>query len=108
MGELLVVGVELPELLLVGLRFLLEGLEGGSRVDLLAPDRFGQKGIDGAGGFRLEAELVELAVEETEFSLELVAPLDVRNVPALEGRELGVELCVCVCVCVKFVVVVCS
>jgi len=100
--ELLAVGVELLELVLVALELGLERFEelgaglvlGGSGR---GPGGGGilQKGIDVSGRLEGEVELVALPSEVAELALELVAALDVANEPTLEGGKVGVQLCVC-------------
>lgn len=93
--ELLVHGVELKQLLLLVLEHALERVERTDSSVLRAVadvGRAGQELVDGAGRLGRDAEFAQFAFEVAQFALHLVAALDIAHVPALERRELRVEV----------------
>ena len=48
----------------------------------------------------VKTKLGNLPPDVSKLPLKLIAALDIRDIPTLEGHLFVVELCVCVCVCV--------
>mmetsp|Transcript_18832 Transcript_18832/g.23721 ORF Transcript_18832/g.23721 Transcript_18832/m.23721 type:complete len:321 (-) Transcript_18832:174-1136(-) len=83
-SEFLRVAVELLQLILIAFEFDLKGLKELSSSLVLAGGRAVDKGVNVAGWFEFEVELVALVGEEAEFALEFVAAFDVGYVTTLE------------------------
>lgn len=80
------------ELNLESFKELRTGLVLGGASGRTGSRGIGEEGLDVAGRFESQGELVALSGEVAELALELVASLDVRYVTTLEGGQVGVEL----------------